>query len=136
MALIDKAYCIRNSIEWNDEREQEYHKALIEEKELLFDDLCIIFPLEIKEKFYAAINKGNNNIEVYLDNLCHSYIVNLLNEQPQSMYNFLLSKLKGELASKREITNIIGRDGFNELKQCGFIEFAESFNNKVYYQIR
>lgn len=136
MAAMDKAMCIRCGIEWTAERERTYYKELIKGKKLLFDDLCIIFPFEIKEKFYDAINKGNHNIEVYLDNLCHSYIEQATENQPQPMYDFLLSHLDADLASKREITNIIGRDGFNELKECGLIEFAKSINNKVYYQIR
>lgn len=118
---------------WTPALEERYNAALLKEKQKLFDEFEIPFPSEIETKFYDAVAKGNRNLEVYLDNLCQSYIQHALDNYAQILYNKLIAEYDGETIYEREMRKILGKYGTKELIRSGLVECCDCFKgNKLY----
>ena len=120
---------------WTESLEKRYNKALLEEKYDLFKDMEIPFPSEIESKFSEYIAKGNKHPEVYLDNLCHSYIKYALEHYAEILYDKLIAAHAGETIYEREMQKILGKYGAKELIKSGLVELQGSFRGSKLYAI-
>lgn len=118
---------------WTASLERRYNRALLNAKKDLFEDMEIPFPKAIETKFYAAIEQGNRNVEVYLDNLCHSHIKYALDHYAEVLYDKLIEEYAGETIYERDMKKILGKYGTKELIKSGLIESCGVYRgNKLY----
>lgn len=111
MNIIEKkAHCAENHLRWTASDERKYNKAILNEKRDMFADFRIPFPEDIASGFNAEVVKGNKNAEVYLDNLCQSYIQFALDNYGKVMHELIKSVHGGETIYETEIMNILKKE--------------------------
>ena len=111
MDIIEKkAHCAENHLRWTASDERRYNKAILKAKREMFADLCIPFPEDIATSFNAEVSKGNKNAEVYLDNLCQSYIQFALDNYGKVIHEFIKSVYDGDTIYEIDIMRILKRE--------------------------
>lgn len=120
---------------WTASMEKRYNKALLNAKRELFKEMEIPFPKEIEDKFYDAVAKGNRNVEVYLDNLCHTYIQYAFDHYAEVLYDKLIAEHDGETIYEKEMQKILGKYGAKELIRSGLVKFQCAYRGSKRYAI-
>ena len=120
---------------WTARMEERYNAALLKEKQKLFSELEIPFPSEIEAKFSEYVSKGNKHPEVYLENLCHSYIKYALDHYAEILYQKLISNYDGDTIYESEMHKILGKYGTHELIKSGLIESCGSYKGNRLFAI-
>lgn len=111
MNIIEKkAHCTENHLRWTAADERKYNRAILNAKRDMFVDFCVPFPEDIASSFNAEVAKGNKNAEVYLDNLCQSYIQFALDNYGKVIHEFLKSVYDGETIYETEILRLLKKE--------------------------
>lgn len=118
---------------WTAKMEEQYNTALLKEKRKLFAEMQIPFPSEIEAKFADYISKGNKHADIYLENICHSYIQYAFDHYAEVLYQKLIADHGSETVNEREMRKILGKYGAKELERSGLVKFMCLKNGyKVY----
>ena len=110
---------------------------LITAKMELFDDFDIPWSNQI-EMEYLAYKKANGaeRAEIFLDNLCQSYIVYSLDHYAEVVYEAVKAKHpKTETLYEDVIKKEVGKYAFGELIKANLIELCGSFKGRKLYAI-
>lgn len=111
MDIIEKRErCIHNNLRWSSIDEKRYNKAILNAKRDMFEDFRIPFPEDIATSFKAEVAKGNKNADIYLDNLCQSYIQFALDNYGKVIHELIKSVYDGETIYESEIMKILKRE--------------------------
>ena len=111
MDIIEKRErCIHNHLRWSALDEKRYNKAILKEKREMFADFHIPFPEDIATSFNAEVAKGNKKADVYLDNLCQSYIQFALDNYGKVIHELIKSVYDGETIYETDIMLILKRE--------------------------
>lgn len=111
MDIIEKkAHCAENHLRWSASDEKRYNKAILKEKREMFADFNIPFPEDIATSFKAEVAKGNKKADIYLDNLCQSYIQFALDNYGKVIHELIKSVYDGETIYESEIMKILKRE--------------------------
>ena len=108
MDIIEKkAHCAENHLRWSASDEKRYNKAILKEKREMFADFNIPFPEDIATSFKAEVAKGNKRADIYLDNLCQSYIQFALDNYGKVIHELIKSVYDGEVIYELDIMRIL-----------------------------
>lgn len=108
MDIIEKkVHCAENHLRWTASDERKYNKAILNAKREMFADFHIPFPEDIATSFNSEVAKGNKNADVYLDNLCQSYIQFALDNYGKVIHEFLKSVYDGNTIYETDIMRIL-----------------------------
>lgn len=111
MNIIEKkAHCAENHIKWTARDEKLYNRAILNAKRDMFEDFRIPFPEDIATNFNAEVAKGNKNAEIYLDNLCQSYIQFALDNYGKVMHELIKSVYDGDTIYEMDIIRILKKE--------------------------
>lgn len=111
MNIIEKkARCTENHFRWTAADERKYNKAILNAKREMFEDFRIPFPEDIATSFKAEVAKGNKKADIYLDNLCQSYIQFALDNYGKVIHEFIKSVYDGETIYETDIMRILRKE--------------------------
>ena len=132
---MNKRECLAQGLKWTPLREKKYNEYLLMEKRQVFKELRIPFPTEIEVKFYAAINNGSN-AEIYLDNICRSYINYAYENYAKILREYILAESESKLFTKNDIIKLVGKDGLQELCKAGMVRLRIADGKTEMYEVK
>ena len=113
-------------------------RSIINAKKEVFDGYHIPWDHSIERKFLnECAKRPNSDPEVILDILTHDIIVTKIERKPAIYYYKLLRKHypRADTLYEDVIVEICGQDGFETLKNHGFIEFCGILYGRRLYAI-
>lgn len=131
---LSKAQCLERGLEWTPKREKLYNDVYLGEKQTLFIDFCLPFPLEFEDEFKELLKQKGDAAYRDFDVRCKNRILKNMDNIAEVWVDYLKQKYQGKAFYDYELKKKVGKYVLSEIEKSGLIEPIKVWRGSKLYQ--